>query len=198
VLPSLCKGADFLKIFHLNCLKHCITASCMSSNIWGLYLTAKRHKNHMALNLKLYVACQSSSICMARRWALWCGGMTSLVRFIVMFVLGLGSLWCVDSNGLHRLHHYVIWSPEAGVLNVPLFLFRWLHQFTACYAIFKLYCKLYMLATHPVNHAILHKCLPMCLLGHLCCHHSAMNNFHSYKPHILTQCFHTNHCKGQK
>jgi hypothetical protein len=72
----------------------------------------------------------------------------------LMFVLRYAVSEASDSNGLHLLHHYVIWSPEGGLpLSPPGPLWMDSPHSTPSLS----------WATHPVDCTALYKCLPMCL-----------------------------------
>jgi len=72
----------------------------------------------------------------------------------LMFVLRYAVSESSDSNGLHLLHHYVIWSPEGGLAWSPPGPL-WMDSPHSTPSL--------SWATHPVDCTALYKCLPMCL-----------------------------------
>ena len=97
----------------------------------------------------------------------------------MMFVLRYTVSEASDSNGLHLLLHYMIWSPEGGLPRSPPGPL-WMGSPHSMPSL--------SWATHPVDCTALYKCLPLYLTRqmHSCClhcHSSATRGFQFYMLH---------------
>jgi hypothetical protein len=105
-----------------------------------------------------------------RGWSLMCSRMMLSMSLLVFFSLFPGSksadFEAFDSNCLHWLYHYVVWSP---VVRVPHCISGavWTH---APSLTLSLSCTAMspIAGSFSVNSTVMHRCLPVCLLSLTC------------------------------